>query len=408
MSPQSFKCKNNTLSQLTLLQTSSDSTPSSGKNELRQQRLNVGLYYKKGTAEGQNLVLNRSLPVLLSGKKTKVPLEGKIPCPAMIFPNTDDWGYALVTLDSESQKAALNHRAADPLTETIVLGTLTSEVMSGKLSAQALLNRLFQQIPEESTPALLRHSQQVLTRLFHTIQSISSLEENNSRRLIDLLLDIENFTWQQLMIAVPGSSEQQDWLTAFIDVSHSRESLQKLENLLDHRPVLSDLKDSQGLRWKMLIKLNEYEYPGAWKRVQREKSADTSATGKAKAREADAVRPSLTVKQKWINQYLESNQSPSETPLLSAPLFTSSQIQLAQQLSAQAIDGLSLIINQKQLTSNLNSYLKNVIPQGCSESDITRLIKAKKQYKNDKNILNTLERYQALTQACLNVRRSQQ
>ncbi|KEQ18735.1 M1 family aminopeptidase [Endozoicomonas numazuensis] len=242
-----WECKDQSLASITLHQ----SAQGPKSNVLREQQLNVGLYHQTNN----QLALFRSLPVRLDGKKTKVPFSGRIPCPDAVFPNTDDYGYISVKMDGASLKVALKNRGDSTILETQLIDLLYNSVKQAEVDVHALLTRLYQQIPEESTPGLLFQSQKVLQELYTTLQTLRYQDESLEEKLAEPLYELESFVWQQLMIAVPGSIEQQSWFRSYRIVAHSQNGLARLEDLLDNRPLLSGLIITQNQRWDMLFKL---------------------------------------------------------------------------------------------------------------------------------------------------------
>ena len=404
-----WECKDQFLTKITLLQ----SAPGTTQNVLREQRVNTGLYHQKSHQKSHQknhqknhqLTLYRSLPVLISGKKTKVPYSGKTPCPDAVFPNTDDHGYLVLKLDDISLKAALDNRGDSAMLETQLIDLLYNEVKLGQVDIHALLNRLYKQIPEETTPTLLFQSQQVLTELYTTLQTIRYQDESLAETLADPLFELESFVWQQLMIAIPGSTEQESWFRTYLVVAHSQAGLARLEDLLDHRPLLSELKVTKRQRWDMLQKLLEHNYPGSEKRINQESesAATSSAISKNEAVISQALRPDIKVKQFWIQRFQEAGSDHlKELVSLRHNLFPPSQIQLAQQLAGQTLDGLQYIVQQPR--SLQRSYLNYVVPDACSVHGITQFKNAMSQYQVYPFIHYQLSLKKSAAERCLNMR----
>ncbi|WP_062270733.1 M1 family aminopeptidase [Endozoicomonas arenosclerae] len=394
-----WECKDQFLTKITLLQ----SAKGPDKNIIRDHLLNVGLYRQKN----HQLSLYRSLSATLDGKKAKVPFSGKVPCPDAVFPNTNDYGYIEVQLDEKTRNVALQNRGDSLLFETQLIDLLYQDVLQAKIDVSAMLSRLYRQIPEENTPALLFQSQQVLTELFIQLQSIRYQDESLQETLTDPLDELEAFVWQQLMIAIPGSIEQMSWFRTYLVVAHTPNGLAHLEDLLDRRPILSGLELTQTLRWDMLKKLMEYNYPGIIKRIDQEPTNTASSSEQSETRAAQALRPELKIKQQFVQQTIQqlqetSRQASESLSGLHGSLFPPSQIQLAQQVAGQTLDGLQFLTQKPQNLQWL--YLNYIIPNACSVHGITQFKNAMNHYQAYPYIQYQLTLKKAAAEHCLTLR----
>src|SRR5207342_2236338 len=120
-----FECADGKLSRLTLRQ--SPSNPEFPT--LREQLVQVAMF----NLEGGKIVLSDKVPVTYRGAATEVPaLVGKA-CPALVYPNYEDWGFAKVTLDDRSFATA---RASLSSTDDVMLRSMLWQSLSDGLRTQ--------------------------------------------------------------------------------------------------------------------------------------------------------------------------------------------------------------------------------------------------------------------------------
>ncbi|MEO8161660.1 MAG: aminopeptidase N, partial [Arenimonas sp.] len=89
-----FDCANGKLSRLALVQGAANPA----NPTLREQLVQVALF----DLAGDKLVLSGKFPVTYRGARTEVPSVVGQACPALVYPNYEDWGFAKVTLDERS------------------------------------------------------------------------------------------------------------------------------------------------------------------------------------------------------------------------------------------------------------------------------------------------------------------
>jgi aminopeptidase N len=84
--------------------------------------------------QGDKIVLSEKTPVNYSGAATEVPaLVGKA-CPALVYPNYEDWGFAKVTLDEKSfatARSSLSH------TDDVMLRSMLWQSLSDGMRGSA-------------------------------------------------------------------------------------------------------------------------------------------------------------------------------------------------------------------------------------------------------------------------------
>lgn len=393
-----FQCKEGYLSKLTLHQTA----PAPGDPLVRTHYLNLGLYRVKN----QHIELNRSIPVIIDSKKTKVSITGKHPCPAFVYPNAGDQDYIRVQLDNSSQTTALNNAIADPLLEAMVQEDLLREVKQGNLKLTTYLESLYPKLRSEERLETSQAIQHKMVSVYSLLQRINGSLKKPSPLLTNALLDIESFSWDQLMIAEPDSELQTSWYITFVRVVHSAEGLKKLDELYDQKRVISGLKLKEANYWGMLLVLNEYSYPGSREKALKLKAQDHSSHGQDVFFHIETIRPQLQNKRDWINRFLtaDDRESLELAGKLNADLFTTSQSPQADQLAEFALSGLALI-DDRELPVQY-SYAHLVIPSSCKESGVQKLEKALNTYKNNRVFTEALTMKLERARNCLRVKKT--
>ena len=397
-----FQCKAGLLKKLELHQ----QLPAQGDKRLRSQALNVGFYRLKNN----ELELYRAIPVVLKGKRTLVDVPGQQPCPAFVYPNTGDWGYLLVKLDSKAQKTALKHRARSPLLRSMIWSHLQEAFVEGQLPLTGLLETLYQRLPDEDNDIVLRQKLGSLADLFGYLQVFAGSLNERSNKLSaakELLQDIQEFVWHQFYIAEPDTERQLLWFETYMSVAHTGKGLERLANILDERLLLPGLSIQQDQRWAMIIALNQYSFSGAWQRVRAERESDHSSQGRYFALMADVSRPDITIKRQWLNKLLQPDDkaSYSDANIVAGSLLPAGQTRIALALSEEILSGLRQV-NQGSLIIQ-DSYSHYLIVNECSEEGVKRLDGALKENKHASPvIIRALKEKTQKTQACLNIRES--
>ncbi|MGI9277015.1 MAG: aminopeptidase N [Endozoicomonas sp.] len=395
-----FQCKAGLLKKLELYQ----QPPAQGDRILRSQTLNVGFYRLKN----DELELYRAIPVALKGKKNVVDVPGQQPCPAFIYPNTDDWGYLQVSLDSKAQKMALKHRVRSPLLRSMIWSHLQEAFQEGQLPLAVLLDTLYQRLPDEENEIVLRQKLNSLNELYNYLQLFAGSFNERSGKLPlirEMLQDIQEFAWHQLSIAEPDTERQLLWFNTYLTVAHTRNGLQRLAEILDKRLALPGLTVAQDQRWAMIIALNQYSFSGAWQWVRTERESDRSPRGRHFALMADVSRPDITIKRQWLNRLLQPDDkaSYSDANIAAVALFPAGQTRIALAMSEEILSELRQV-NQRSLIIQ-DSYSHYLVTNECSEEGVERLERALKENQSASTLITrALKEKAQKARKCLSIR----
>ncbi|KEQ18736.1 hypothetical protein [Endozoicomonas numazuensis] len=118
---------------------------------------------------------------------------------------------------------------------------------------------------------------------------------------------------------------------------------------------------------------------------------------------AQSLRPDIKTKHAWVQRFQEADShNYQELAAFRHPLFPPSQIQLAQQMAGQILDGLQYMVQQpKALQWN---YLTYIVPQACSVHGITQIKNAMTQYQAYPFIELQLSLKKSAAESCLAMR----
>ncbi|WP_163834009.1 aminopeptidase N [Spartinivicinus ruber] len=353
-----YQCKNNKISDFSIIQQASNKYP-----VYRIQRVLVGLYYDNA----KRLKRAKPIPVTYLGEVTSVPAAIGRPCPDFTFANVDDWGYSKVALDSRSEDYIKRHlsRISDPLLRSMVWQGQWDQVMAAKLPLTNYLSWALQQLPIEKNEMIVR---QVVANLQESYDYLAVLHE---KELAIFGPQLENLAWQQLAKAKPGSDWQAFWFEAFIHFTHTPAGLAKVEDILALKRRIAGLAIDQDLRWRLVVKLNEYAIPSAAQWINRELSRDSSDRAERQALLAKAIQPQAKAKQYWLEQLWDnSNLTLQEQRSLVDGLFPTSQFTLSAGYADQIVGQLN---DLKEKDSRFKSTYSRLLPRLCQPENVARL-----------------------------------
>ena len=300
-----FSCDNNGISGFAILQTAPSEYPT-----LRDQRLQLGLFSSTDASEMQ---LNNAIPVEIYGAETQVPEVIGLACPDFVLPNYDGWGYTQVILDETSMAAVLEEGALegieDPLMRSMVWTALFDATGNQQMDNATLLDTLIRSLPLENNDRIIR---QVLAELVANLNTLERLGVNFSSELIRFSQQAEQQLWQLIALGADASSSQQSIstlnlrLSRYIELARSDEALSILAELLNGSIEIEGLNLGQNQRWEIIQRFTARDYSAARELLAAERARDPSDAGRRSAIAAESALPDLTIKQRWVNQILES------------------------------------------------------------------------------------------------------
>ncbi|SDW54070.1 aminopeptidase G. Metallo peptidase. MEROPS family M01 [Arthrobacter sp. cf158] len=274
-----------TLGAVTLRQDAVD--PITGHQELRPHRMRLGLYNSDSTGA---LVRTESIDVDVTGPSTLVgALNGKRR-PALLLVNDDDLSYAKVRLDPVSEHTVRTtlDKIQDPMARALCWTALWDSARDGVTPAARYVAAVEQFAPAETGIGVLLN---VLGNASSAIERFVPPAVRDGVRKVFLAVAAA-----QLRAARPGSDQQLAWARTLADVSrHGDSELSLLRSILEGATVIDGLAVDAELRWSLWQALAAHGQ-ASQAELDRELSADRTASGREGHALASAARPDASVK----------------------------------------------------------------------------------------------------------------
>ena len=335
---------------------------------LREQRVQVASFRR----DGEQLKLDRKVPVTYKGATTAVPGMVGAACPDLVYPNFEDWGFVKVQLDPRSFDSARAQIKGvdDPLLRAMLWQSLWDGVRDGKLPLNDFIATAIANAPGEKDYTLLGDvlGKVVLSKNYLDRMHLDGPYTAQATR------QLEQMTWNGAVAAKGDDNFQRRWFGTYLGVASSREGLDRLAGLLDGKTTIDGLAINQDLRWAIIGRLNRYGYPGAAALVEAEQARDKSDTGAAAAIAATVSRPDPAVKTEWLGtiQDLQTKLPFSRVRTAMGSLYPAEQGALAEQSAAQRLARLPEL-DKTAGNVYMRAYGPTLIPAACTPASVARL-----------------------------------
>ena len=358
-----YSCKAGKVAAFTLRQSAPAAFPT-----LREQRVQVAAL----RLDGERYRVERTVPVTYKGAATSVPGMVGAPCPDLVYPNYEDWGFVKVQLDPRSFDSARAHLAgvSDPLLRAMLWQALWDGVRDARLPLDDFIATALANAPQEKDYTLLGD---VLGKVGATQRLLDAIDPNGAyaRRATRQLADM---AWKGTVAAKGDDNFQRRWFNAYIGLAAARPDLDRLAALLAGRENVDGLTIDQDLRWAIVARLNRYDYPGAAALIDAESARDKSDAGEAAAIAAQAVRPDAAVKRTWLDTVFDTRTKLPFSKVRTAmgALYPAEQGGLAEQTADQRLARLPEL-DKAAGPVFMRSYGPSLIPGGCDDAAVQRL-----------------------------------
>lgn len=346
-----FSCDANTISSFAILQTAPNDHPT-----LRDQRIQLGLF---SSNNGESIEPFAAIPLEVLGAETQVADAIGLPCPDLVLPNYEGWGYTEVGLDEISMatiidETALN-RINDPLLRSMIWTALFDALGNKQMDNATLLDTLIRNMPTENNDRIIR---QTLAELVTNLNSLERLGPNFSNELNHYGPRAERQLWQLIEKEVSSTEQSLSTLnlrlSSYLSLARSEEALANLASLLDGSIKIEGLELGQNQRWNIVRRFTSRNSSAARELLAAERSRDPSDAGLRSAIAAEVALPDLEIKQEWVNRILD-NENPLPLSKLRAAMssiFPTGQEQLQLALLPQ------LTINLPELATGRDNYFQ--------------------------------------------------
>lgn len=341
---------------------------------LREQRVQVATF----TRSGDKLVLANKAAVTYKGASTKVAELVGTPCPELVYPNYEDWGFAKVQLDKKSFASAQQHVASvdDPLLRSMLWQSLWDGVRDGQLPLNDFIATALKAAPQEKDYTLLGSVLNMLGASKHyldAMQAAPAYAQATTKQM-------EETSWRAVESFSGDSNFQRRWFGFYVGAATSNEALARLAGLLDGSVKVAGLEIGQDQRWMLINRLNRFAYPGSEALIAAEQLRDKSDAGQAQALAASVARPDAAVKREWLAKVQDQKTALPFSKVRTAiySLYPVEQKALNEATAAERLASLPAI-DKSAGPVFMRSYAE-MIPATCNPASVKRLDAAATSY----------------------------
>jgi aminopeptidase N len=369
-----FACADGKVSRFTLRQSASNPEFPT----LRSQLVQVALF----DLQGEKIVLSAKTPVNYSGAATDVPaLVGKA-CPALVYPNYEDWGFAKVTLDEKSfatARTSLSH-TDDVLLRSMLWQSLGDGLREQRVSLQDYIDALLANTPAENDPALVRQALVAIGSAQDSLRVFSSGDASPKAKAYAAKAgkQLEDLLWAGLLSHSGNRDQARSWFDSYIEAASSQAALANLRAILDGKAKADGVEVDQEFRWGIIGQLNRYDAPGSEALIAAELARDGSESGQLAALAATVVRPDAKTKAEWLAkvQAMPTKELPyAKLRVAMAALYPAGQESFDEASAAQRLESMAKIDAVADRVF-MRSY-GGMVPATCTPASVARLEKAK-------------------------------
>jgi len=288
------------------------------------------------------------------------------PKPDFVLINSDDQDYVLPVYQPDDMayiEKNLNN-FTKPLARALLWDNLWDQVYRTKIAAPVFIKLIFSGLQKETEPLIIETLRSQALKALAFIPATTP--EENAYKATNMEA-LANLAWGKLTQEKPGSLAQKDWFAFYIQSSQSPAQLGKLLAILQGNQVPEGLQLSQLLRWKIILQLNRFSYPGAAQLIIAEKEKDHSRDANNFSMAAAAIQPLKAQKDVWLTNTLSlsSNKTQSERLAILISMFPIEQNELAEAYSDRIYQDI-LILNQKKSSEFLLAISSKISPTHCS------------------------------------------
>lgn len=381
-----FECKAGQISQLAILQGSVSGSPI-----LRPHATNLALLKRSGS----EVLVSEVIRVDVSAATNYIAQAVGKPCPDVVFPNYQDYGYFKTLLDDRSLnslKFTINEVKDDLLRHQLWFA-LWDKVRDAEFSYIAFADLLATDaVAKENNDMISRYlvnlSAQVLNYFDFSPQLKASEGKAFAERIDQVVLD-------RLFSARPGQPEQLIWLDALPTIVSSPQGLNRVKRLLKGQDSLRGLSLDQDRRWDLLILLARNGDAEAKTLIEIEAKRDPSSQGVEKRIGALAALPNWDEKMKYVEEYKKDKWTLSYAQLRSAisNIFPRQQLELRQKYQDQYFSDLTLVNQTKE--NFATGLFTTLSPSACANGVSDRIDQFVSKTANLKPVLSKALRNQA-------------
>ncbi|MCB0422198.1 MAG: aminopeptidase N [Bdellovibrionales bacterium] len=299
------QCDAGKLKSLKVVQTKDESS-----KIFRPHRFQVALL---GDKSGKVQVTERFV-VDIDGAYQEIKIQKETPCPLMIYPNYQDYGYFRSQLNAETVEQLYTQlpKVDDVFLREMYWSTLWDMLREGELSVYKYAELIYSQGLDEPDLNILKS---ITRRLYAGYPGEASVEyylpdvtpeqkvlkENELKRF-------EVKIWDLLQKAKAGSDEQLLWFDSYVRGTITPEAQTRLVQFLQNKVTLKGLKVDQDRRWSLVSKLAQLGHVQSKELMLVESKNDSSNRGKKSMLSIEVRLASWKEKKQYIDEVLSSDK----------------------------------------------------------------------------------------------------
>ncbi len=367
-----WTCNGDSLENITL--TTTPKNPSAGPTEFRPQVIHVALFKPQDKKFSQPIVMDVEM------KKSGQLIVGHWPCPAFVYPNYQDDGYAQVSLDSVSLKYAKENlsRVHDPLLRTMIWNDMWQMVRDTQMPLSDYIQIVEQHFPVENDEMLLndivgtisgRRGEHGTTLQYWPMQTPTGIASR-----MKFIGEMEAQYLKHIQMAAAGSDLQKFWFDSYASVAQTEKALAQLVSWSKQPKINAKFALDLDRRWALARQLARFQHPAAAGLITQLKREDPSERGKKSALSTEAVQPNIEVKRKWVQMVETAKPAVSfaEARTVIGNLFPLGQEDLAKPFANDFYTYISKYGNSEDEIF-VNTIARNMSPLFCEEPGSGRM-----------------------------------
>jgi aminopeptidase N len=377
-----YTCADDRISSFLVTQAAPEGLP-----YLRQHRVQIGLYRSD---ESGGMRVQSIVPMTITGARTEVADAIGRPCPVMVHPNHGDWGYMRVRLDDKTL-SLVGSRINDfdsPLLRSMFWQNAWDMTRDSTLSPTAFVKLAIDNIAKERNEKIVG---QVLNSLEGAMGYLHRIRPASKEALAEYGPRVGALMWAQVLATEPGSDLQRIWFDSYLATSHTTDELARLEKILKGNLKVTGLAIDQDRRWRIIARMNTMAHPGAAELARAEAERDRSEHGVRGVILAEAGRPDLDIKRKWLEQIQDKGSALSLSKQIDAmsTLFPSHQKELQRSLLDDLLEPLPRMSVARE-PFFLSSYTRLLLSGTCRPESVRRL---ERSIDENQGLNATVERF---------------
>jgi aminopeptidase N len=320
------------------------------------------------------LMVGSVFDVEVEGERTVVSEAIGADCPAFVFPNHDDWGYARVVLD-DAAISVIDGRLQqlqDPLARSMMLDSLYGLSRRGRIPIRDYVILAVKEMQQESNIRVLA---QLTGSISSSIDLLYRLRPQSGAALAEVLSVVEEDSWQRVTTEA-DPDRASIWFSLLLDSSSGVVAQERLRSLLEGRLSLPAVQLSEDLRWNILIALSALGISDYDLLLNTERERDPSDQGQKYAIAADASRPEAPIKAFWLKQIInqESELGLAKQRYAIDALFPANQTGLQAKLLDSVLQSLPGLSDRDPYF--ISSYVSGLLRPVCTEESVEAIAAA--------------------------------